>query len=90
MIKTLLLFILTCIRISIYILRIAIIKALLPRMPLPNWGKEREENISVGQVDGDDVGHDQVREDSRIIKLWKRGKHYWCGFFFFWAWIGAA
>ena len=52
-------------------------------MPLPNWGKEREENISVGQVDDDDVGHGQVREDSRIIKLWKRGKHYWCGFFFF-------
>lgn len=72
MIKTLLLFILSCIRVSLYILRIAIIKALLPtvpRGPLPNRGKG-DENISVVQVD--DVG--QVEEDSRIIKLWKRGK----------------
>ena len=67
MIKTLLLFILSCIRVSFDILRIAIIKALLPRMPPPNWGQE---NVSVVQVDDRDIG--QV-ENSRIIKLWKRG-----------------
>jgi len=39
-------------------------------MHLPNWGKEREENVvSVGQVDDDEVG--QVMEDSSIVKLWK-------------------
>ena len=74
MIKTLLLFILTCIRISFYILRIAIIKALLPRMPLPNWVKERKANVSVGQVDNDDVGQLEVMKTPRTIKLWKRGK----------------
>jgi hypothetical protein len=73
MIKFLLLFILSCIQVSFYILRIAIVKALLPRMPPPNWGKEK--NISVVQVD--DVGRGE--EDSRIIKLWKRG---WFLFFF--------
>ena len=73
MIKTLLLLILSCFRISFYILRIAIIKALLPRMPPSNWGKERKENhaISVGQVDEVPV----IEENSRIIKLWKRGKY---------------
>ena len=74
MIKTLLLFILSCFRISFFILRIAIVKALLPRMPLPNWVKEREANVSVGQVDNDDVGQLEVMKDSRTIKLWKRGK----------------
>ena len=68
MIKTLLLFILSCIQLSFHILHIAIIKVLLPRMPPPNWRREQmEENVSVVQVNG------QV-EDSRIIKLWKRGK----------------
>ena len=74
MIKTLLLFILSCFRISFFILRIAIVKALLPRMPLPNWVKEREANVSVGQVDNDDVQVGKVMKDSRTIKLWKRGK----------------
>ncbi|KAF8810123.1 hypothetical protein BYT27DRAFT_7240930 [Phlegmacium glaucopus] len=40
MIKTLLLLVSSCIRFSLQILRIAIIKAFLPRMPLPNWRKE--------------------------------------------------
>ena len=69
MIKTLLLLILSCIRVSFDILRMAIIKALFPRMPLPNWGKE---NVSVVQVLDDDRDVGQV-ENSRIVKLWKRG-----------------
>jgi len=64
MIKTLLLFILSCTRVSFDILRIVIIKALLPRMPPRNsCGGKGNISISVVQVD-DDVG--QV-EDT----LWK-------------------
>jgi hypothetical protein len=74
MIKSLLLFILSCIRVSFYILRLSIISVLLPRMPLPNWKKEEGENISAGQVVDGDVGQVTQVEDSRIIKLWNRGK----------------
>ena len=69
MVKTLLLFILSCIRLSITNLRIAILRALLPRMPLPNWRKD-------GIIRSVDDPASQVVEYSRIrtLTLWKKGK----------------
>ena len=62
MIKTLLLFISSCIRISLYLLRKAIIRALIPRMPPRNWGKRREETAAVQVDDVDRVEEDEPRK----------------------------
>ena len=75
MIKTLLRFILFCIRVSFAILRIAIaflrlaiISALLPRMPLSNWRKEQAPSsvVDAGQVSNLNI---------RNLKLGKRGEY---------------